>query len=161
MTSNHSPSQFANIPLKQANEIGGALVELQEQIRKLTQEVAWVRESTPRNPYRWVYNARPIDIEYSSSHVDFNDKEWRPRRLRHPRDDLQDLKVEAPEFDGNLNPKNYLDWVQALERIFELKDYNDEKAFKLAILKKKGYASLLYEHLKKSRSTEARSTIKT
>ena len=38
-------------------------------------------------------------------------------------DDLQDLKVEAPKFDGNLNPKSYLDWVQALERIIELKDY--------------------------------------
>ena len=44
----------------------------------------------------------------------------------------------APKFDGNINPKNYLDWVHTLEMIFELKDYNDEKAFKLAILKLKG-----------------------
>jgi len=32
--------------------------------------------------------------------------------------------------------------VQAIEMIFELKEYNDEKAFKLAILKIKEYASL-------------------
>ena len=46
--------------------------------------------------------------------------------------------MEALEFDDNFNPENYLDWVQALEKIFELKDYNDDKAFKLAILKIKG-----------------------
>ena len=75
--------------------------------------------------------------------------------------DLRDIKFETLKFDGNLNPENYPDWVQALERIFELKDYNDEKAFKLAILKMKGYASLWYEHLKKSRAREAKSKIKT
>ena len=57
--------------------------------------------------------------------------------------------------------ENYLNWVQALERIFELKDYNDEKAFKLAILKLKRYASLWYEHLQKSRAREAKSKINT
>jgi len=94
----------------------------------------------------------------SSSHEDFDDEEGIPRRLRHRRDDLWDLKVKAPNFDGNLNLENYLDWVQALERIFELKYYNDEKA---SILKMKGYASLWYEHLRKSRAWEAKSKIKT
>ena len=86
-----------------------ALIELQQQIRKLTQEVAQVRESTPPKPYRRGYNARPIDIEYSSSHKDFDDEEGRLRRLKHRKDDPRDLKVKAPEFDGNLNPENYLD----------------------------------------------------
>jgi len=58
-------------------------------------------------------------------------------------------------------PKNYLDLVKALERIFEPKDHNDEKAFKLAILKMKRYASLWQEHLTKSRAGEAKSKIKT
>ena len=129
-------------------------------MRRLTQEVAQVRESTPLKPHRRGYNPRPIDIKYSS-YEDFDDEERRPRRLRHQRDDLWDLKVEVLEFDGNLNLKNYLDWVQAIERIFELKEYNDEKAFKLIILKLKGYASLWYEQLKKSRAREAKSKIKT
>jgi len=41
----------------------------------------------------------------------------------------RDLKVKTPKFDGNLNLENYLDWVQAIERIFELKGYHDEKSF--------------------------------
>jgi len=68
--------------------------------------------------------------------------------------------VEALEFDGNLNLESYLHWVQAIERIFKLKDYDHKKAFKLAILKLMGYASLWYEHLKKGRGREAKSKIK-
>ena len=67
----------------------------------------------------------------------------------------------APEFDDNLNLEDYLDWVQAIKRIFELKEYNDEKSFKLVIPKLKGYASLWYERLKKSRVREAKSKIET
>jgi len=44
-------------------------------MRKLTQEVAQVRESTTQNPYRQGYNAHPIDNEYYSSYEDFDDKE--------------------------------------------------------------------------------------
>ena len=51
--------------------------------------------------------------------------------------------------------------VQSMERIFKLKEYNDEKAFKLIILNVKGYASLLYENLKRNRGREAKSKIKT
>jgi len=109
MTSEGNPSHSWNIPIKQAHEIGRALVQLQEQMRKLTQEVAQVRGSTLWNPYRRGYNAHFIDIEYSSSHEDFDDEEGRPRKLRRRRDDLWDLKVEVLKFDGNLNPENYLD----------------------------------------------------
>ena len=48
-------------------------------------------------------------MAYSSSHEDFVEEEGMPRRRRHPRDELKDLKVEAPEFDGKLNLENYLD----------------------------------------------------
>jgi len=33
------------------------------------------------------------------------------------RDDLKDLKIEAPEFDGSLKPEDYLKRVQAMKRI--------------------------------------------
>ena len=45
--------------------------------------------------------------------------------------------------------------------MFEPEDYNDEKPFKLAILKLRGYATLWDEELKKSRAREAKSKIKT
>jgi len=45
--------------------------------------------------------------------------------------------------------------------IIEIKEHNDEKAFKLVILKLKGYASLWYETLKKNRARKTKSKIKT
>jgi len=37
------------------------------------------------------------------------------------RDDLKDLRIEAHEFDGCSTPEDYLEWVQAMERIIEIK----------------------------------------
>jgi len=36
-----------------------------------------------------------------------------------PRDDYWDIKAKPLEFNGNQNPDEYLEWVQALDRIFE------------------------------------------
>jgi len=76
-------------------------------------------------------------------------------------DDLRDLKFDPPEFEGNLNPKNFLEWMQSIERFFEIKEYSDEKAFKVAILKLKKYASLWYENIKRQRIRDGKSRIKT
>jgi len=50
--------------------------------------------------------------------------------------------------------------VHAIKRIFQLKEYNDEKAVKSATLNMKGYASPWYETLKKNRARKAKSNIK-
>jgi len=154
-------SHTKNIPSEQAYDIGRTPIVLPQQVRKLTQDVTQVRKSAQRNPYRKGYDIHPTGIEYSSSHEDFDVKKGRPRQRRHPRDDHKDLKVEMLEFNGNLDPKSYLDWVQGIERILKLKDYYYGKAFKWAILKLKEYALVCYEHLKKSRARKAKSKTKT
>jgi len=83
-----------------------------------------------------------------------------PRRERRPPrqlvDDLRDMKINPPEFEGNLNPDLFIEWMQALERFFEIKEYFDEKAFKVAVLKLKRYASLWYENIKKQQVREGK-----
>lgn len=64
-----------------------------------------------------------------------------PRRKRHPKDDLRDLKIEASNLYENLGLENFLNWVKAIERIFKLKKYKEEESFKLDILKMKWYTS--------------------
>ena len=39
-------------------------------------------------------------------------------------------KLRLWNLIANLTPKSYLNWVQAIESIFELNDYADEKSFK-------------------------------
>jgi len=51
--------------------------------------------------------------------------------------------------------------VRAIKRIIELKEYNYERAFKLVILRLKGYASLCYKSLKKNKARDTKSKIKT
>jgi len=127
MTNDAEPSQPRDISLELAHEIrrDKAIIDLQEQVSRFTMELERVKGSE-----HWVSRPReldvdPIDIGYSSSHEDHEDRPIRGRD--HPIDDLSGLKVEAPEFDGNLKPKNYIDWVQVIKRIIELKEYNDEK----------------------------------
>jgi len=48
-----------------------------------------------------------------------------------------------------------------MERIIEIKGYSGEKAFKLAVLKLKLYASLWYENLKRTRALEGKPKVKT
>jgi len=52
------------------------------------------------------------------------------------------MKFDPPEFEGNLNPEIFLERMQSIERFFEIKEYFDEKSFKVAVLKLKRYASL-------------------
>ena len=76
-------------------------------------------------------------------------------------DDLRDLKFDPPEFEGNLNPNLFMEWIRALERFLEAREYSDEKAFKVAVLKLKKYVSLWYENVKKQRAREGKARIRT
>ena len=64
------------------------------------------------------------------------------RSPRQPADDLRDMKIDPPEFEGNLNSDLFIEWTQALEWFFEIKEYSDENSFKVVVLKLKEYASL-------------------
>jgi len=132
---------FRGIPPKQAHEIkrDRAIIELQVHGRKFTRELEQVKGFGQQNPYHKGYDVNPIDIMYLSPHEDIDDEERRAGIRRQPGDDLKGLQVQALK----LNSQNYLDWMQAIKMIFELNEYNEEKSFKLAILKLKGYDSLL------------------
>jgi len=97
---------------------------------KLTMELDWVKGSLrPKwhGHWCWKLDVSPIDIAYSSSYEDYDNKVRGVRWRRHTRYDLSDLKIEALKFDDNLNPENYLHWVQAIKRTIELNQYYDEK----------------------------------
>ncbi|XP_074293034.1 uncharacterized protein LOC141619927 [Silene latifolia] len=80
----------------------------------------------------------------------------RPRSGKHD----NSIKIDFPEFNGSLNPDDFLEWLRSMERIFEFKGYNDSKKFKVAILKLKGYASLWYEGMKNQRLRGEKGPIK-
>ncbi|XP_074305230.1 uncharacterized protein LOC141640277 [Silene latifolia] len=80
---------------------------------------------------------------------------------RRNNDDDRGLKLDIPEFEGELDAEKFLDWVRQAERVFEYKGYDEHKQFKVATLKMTKYASLWYENLKKQRRREGKSKIGT
>ncbi|XP_021757878.1 uncharacterized protein LOC110722896 [Chenopodium quinoa] len=95
--------------------------------------------------------------EEDDSHSPRRRREYRQRHHEDNRD--RDIKLEFPDFEGNLDHNEFLDWVRSMENVFEYKGYNDEKCFKLAILKLKKHASLWYENLKNRRKKDGKSKI--
>jgi len=53
-----------------------------------------------------------------------------------------EFRVEIPEFEGKLYPKEFIDWLNTIKRAFEYKDILDDKKVKLVALRLRKYASL-------------------
>ena len=71
-------------------------------MRRIIRELEEVGGSIPverRTHHNWELDVNHVNIAYSSSHKDHYDEDRDIRRLRHPRDNLRDLKNEASEFE--------------------------------------------------------------
>ena len=65
---------------------------------------------------------------------------------------VEEFKVtEIPEFNGGTDPEAYLEWERKTDRMFDFKDFDDEKRCRYAILKLGKGASLWFEGLKTKR----------
>lgn len=99
----------------------------------------------------------PVRSIHTGNHEVSSDEEvHHPRHRQPPRDDGRGLRLDLPDFDGAIKPEKFLEWLQRMERVFDYKDYDDNKRFKVAILKLTGYASLWYENLKNKRRKDGK-----
>jgi len=80
----------------------------------------------------------------------------RPRRESH-----LDFRVDIPEFEGQLDPDHFLDWLQIVERVFEYKDIPDDKKVKLVALKLRKYAAIWSANLVATRVRKKKGKIRT
>jgi len=70
-----------------------------------------------------------------------------------------DFRVEVPEFEGKLDPEEFLDWLHTVERVFKYKDIPDDKKVKLVALRLRKYASLWWMNLNAKRLRERKTKI--
>ncbi|GJV46316.1 putative reverse transcriptase domain-containing protein [Tanacetum coccineum] len=62
------------------------------------------------------------------------------------------MRVNILKFDGNtLNPKGFIDWLVAVEEVFEFKDVPENKRVSLIATKLRGRASAWWQQLKLTR----------
>jgi len=82
-----------------------------------------------------------------------------PRRGR--RHNFNDFTVDISEFEGELDLKEFLEWMQTVERIFEYKEISEDKKVKLVALKLRKYASLWWTNLLTKRVRQGKGKIRT
>jgi len=86
----------------------------------------------------------------------------RTRRHRRPQErSYNDFKVHIPEFEAQLDPNLFLDWLQTVERVFEFKDFPEEKKVKLVALKFRKYASIWWSNAGSKRVKKDKEEIQT
>ena len=55
----------------------------------------------------------------------------RPRIGRRFQPNQNDFRVEVMEFEGKLNPDDFLEWLHTVKRVFDFKGIPEEKKLKL------------------------------
>ena len=65
------------------------------------------------------------------------------------------------EFEGRLDPDDFLEWIQTVERVFEYKEVPDEQKVKVIALKLRKYASLWWTNLLAKRARQGKGKIRT
>lgn len=70
-------------------------------------------------------------------------------------------KVEIPEFEGKMQPDEFMDWLNTVDQIFDYQDVPENKKVKLVSIKLRKHAFFWWENLKRQRECERRSKIVT
>ena len=53
---------------------------------------------------------------------------------------IKSVKVDAPSFDGRLDPQVYIDWQLVMDRYFRWHDMSESRKIRLAVMKLMGHA---------------------
>jgi len=140
-------------------ELEAQVKYLQTQLGQLMKERRrWIRGFNSPGEREEPLEAREEDMRQVSSSSEEGDEVGspRPRRESH-----LDFRVDISEFEGQLDPDLFLDWLQTVERIFEYKDISDDKKVKLVALKLRKYASIWWANLVATRVRKGKGKIRT
>jgi len=96
-------------------------------------------------------------LSFSEDDVPFG----RTRRVARPTFNSNDFKVEITEFEARLDPDEFLEWLQTVERIFEYKDIPEDQRLKLVALRRRKSAALWWKNFNAKRTRERKSKINT
>jgi len=136
--------------LKDNHEITSSNQELKAQNEYLWKQLGTFLKQKQKMNEEPVYYA-PRGQEQLFSHTLDSSSEEEP--LRRPRSEPRiqansnDFSVEIPEYEGKLDPEEFLDWLHTVERVFEYKDVPEDKKVKLVALRLRKYASLWWTNL--------------
>ena len=138
MSSSQNLEEVAEQAPKEKSEMEARVKYLQTQLGQLLREKQrnW-RDSPPSSESSETEEAsNPEDNPFDSPSDSSRGARRRTRRFQEAH---HDFKIDISEFEGKLDPDEFLDWLQPVERVFDFKDIPDEKKVKLVALKLRRY----------------------
>jgi Retrotransposon gag protein len=64
-------------------------------------------------------------------------------------------------YEGRIQPDEFIDWLNTVERVFEYQDVLEEEKVKIIVIKLRKHASIWWEQLKMKRAREGKQKIVT
>ncbi|XP_021995301.2 uncharacterized protein LOC110892449 [Helianthus annuus] len=71
-----------------------------------------------------------------------------------------DIKVDIPEYDGKLDPDEFVEWIHTVERVFDYKQTSEEHKVKIVALKLRKYASTWWSNVCSKRERAGKDKIR-
>jgi len=90
-----------------------------------------LRSSSSSRPPGSAWGEEEREEPQSEGSPSENDSPRHPRRRRRQPSNFNDFKVNISEFEGNLDPDDFLEWIQTMERIFHYKEIPEDKKVKI------------------------------
>jgi hypothetical protein len=69
------------------------------------------------------------------------------------------FRLDLPEFHGSLSSKDFVDWLNTMERVFEFHEVPEAKKTKLVAIKLRGRASAWWEQLQVQRLRRSKAKV--
>jgi len=125
ITSSNQELKSSNQELKAQNEyVRKQLGTFLKQKQKLNEEPSYAAPQGREQVFSH-------NLESSSDEEPFR----RPRSEQRGQGNSNDFRVKIPEYEGKLDPEEFLDWLYMVERVFEYKDVPEDKKLKLVALR--------------------------
>ena len=128
MSSTPTPEQVAEQALREKAELEAQVKYLQSQLGRMMQEKRRNLRSSTSTSKQDSDGSQEEEERNSLEDSGEDVYERRPKRHHRPQDrSYNDFKVDIPNFEGQLDPDVFLNWLQTVERVFEFKDIPDER----------------------------------
>ncbi|GKE74509.1 hypothetical protein Tco_1536550, partial [Tanacetum coccineum] len=122
-----------NVNHRDLRDVG--IDDLRRQVQKL-QEEDEVHDDDDSNGEEEYVNPFGSSFASDSSH-----SSHQHRRERSSRHDF-DFKVDIPEFDGKIQPDEFLYRLHTVEKVFDFKEVSEDQKVKLVAIKLRKHAGL-------------------
>ncbi|KAK5770645.1 hypothetical protein PVK06_046798 [Gossypium arboreum] len=96
-----------------------------------------------------LYDPSTVESDQSSNQSErrCSQRNQDPREQGRADDDLKNIKLSIPPFQGKSDPEAYLEWEKKIELVFECHNYSECKKVKLAVIEFSNYAMIWWDQL--------------